>query len=110
MNEIKSLEEWEQLKDQSQYGPIIIFKHSITCGISGDAFNKIKRADDKGEFPVPVHLVIVQESREISNRIAQELSVKHESPQVIVIRHGAAVYDASHFAIEVPDIVKACNG
>lgn len=40
--------------------------------------------------------------RPISNRIAQELAVDHESPQLIVIKDGRAIYDRSHNAISAP--------
>jgi bacillithiol system protein YtxJ len=46
--------------------------------------------------------------RELSNILAEQLHVKHESPQVIVVRNGKAVYHASHDSINTHDVAQHC--
>jgi len=53
--------------------------------------------------------VVVQENREISNQIEQDLGVKHESPQVIIIKDKKVVYHSSHDNIKIEDIKKSIS-
>ena len=45
--------------------------------------------------------------RDVSTAIAQKFDVEHESPQVILIKNGKAVYSASHFEIDYGSIKAA---
>lgn len=100
MIKINSLGDWEKLLDSSKENPVIIFKHSSTCSISAGAYSKMEKAEKNNTLNVPIHIVIVQEAREVSNKIAEDLSITHQSPQVIVIRDRKAAYDESHDAID----------
>jgi bacillithiol system protein YtxJ len=42
--------------------------------------------------------------RALSNKIAADFHVHHESPQVLVIKNGACVYEDSHNGINMEDI------
>lgn len=44
--------------------------------------------------------------RQISNEIAEQFGIEHESPQVLIISKGQAVLDLSHFAIDYDHIKK----
>jgi bacillithiol system protein YtxJ len=90
-------------KEELEGNIFFIFKHSSTCPISS-------RADlvvDSIEFSVPVYKLIVQESRELSNQIAEEYGVKHESPQLILVKDGKAVWNKCHFDINENTVKKA---
>ena len=43
--------------------------------------------------------------RPVSNRIAEEFKVYHESPQVLLIKKGECSYDESHNGIDMNDIL-----
>jgi len=43
--------------------------------------------------------------RNLSRQVADLLKVEHESPQVLLIKNGQCVFDASHTAIQMDDIV-----
>jgi bacillithiol system protein YtxJ len=83
----------EQLLTSSHHQPVILFKHSNTCPISSAAYKQMSqvRAD--------VSLVVVQHARDVSNEIAARTGIRHESPQVIVLKNGEVVWSASHFNI-----------
>jgi bacillithiol system protein YtxJ len=98
--------QWDDLLQTSETDPVIIFKHSNACGGSSEAELKLSTADEQGSFPVTIHRLVVQKSRELSNRIADELHVRHHTPQVIVMRHSKSIYDADHSAIEPAIILK----
>jgi len=86
--------------------PILIFKHSLTCPISANAYNGIEEGNKKDLIPYPIYLVIVQKERNLSNEIAQTFGITHESPQIILIKNGKALYNTSHRNIQVKNIPK----
>ena len=91
---VESIERLEELFAESHTRPVILFKHSITCGISSGVFNIV------GEVAADVNVVTIQTHRDISNAIALRTGIRHESPQAIVLRNGEPVYHASHNDIE----------
>ena len=93
----------EEILEQSTQQPVVIFKHSTRCSISAMAKSRLERAT----APDKVHFYYLDllTFRPVSNRIAELFSVHHESPQILVIRNKACVYDASHSGISMPDIV-----
>jgi bacillithiol system protein YtxJ len=100
MRELSSQKYWEELLSRSEKEPVIIYKHSSTCSISLAAYNRLKVLEQNQEISDHIYLVVVQNSPEISADIADKLEVKHESPQVLLISNGRAVYHASHQDIE----------
>ena len=98
---ITEVTELEKLIDRSKQKPVVIFKHSLTCPISAGALERMRNYD--GE----IDLVEVQRARALSNEIAQRLGVRHESPQIIVLRNGQVLWDASHFKITSEAVAEA---
>jgi bacillithiol system protein YtxJ len=98
---ITDLATFEDLTTRSQAQPVVIFKHSLTCPVSSGAYEQM--ADFEGE----VALIEVQRARELSREIEQRLGVAHESPQVIVLRNGQVVWNASHFDITTEAVADA---
>jgi bacillithiol system protein YtxJ len=86
---------------RSKAQPVVIFKHSNTCPISSGAYQEMQ------DVSVPVSLVVVQEARELSREIANRTGIRHESPQVIVLRNGKAVWSASHWEITANSVEAA---
>ena len=80
--------------------PVLVFKHSTRCSISRMALRQFETDWNLDGKITPFFLDLL-EYRPISNAIAERLGVVHQSPQVIVIKDGQAVYDASHEAIQV---------
>ncbi len=85
--------------------PQIIFKHSTTCPISKIAFNKMKSEYPLNDQEADLYYVGVIEQRPISNYISDSLEVQHESPQLIIIKNGIAIYNESHLMINPKSIV-----
>ncbi|MBL0341015.1 MAG: bacillithiol system redox-active protein YtxJ [Bacteroidetes bacterium] len=80
----------------------IIFKHSTRCSVSRMALRMIESEWSNQE---PIYLVNVVENRPVSNQIAMQYNIQHESPQLLVVKNGACIYDASHSAIDI-EVVK----
>jgi bacillithiol system protein YtxJ len=91
----------EQLFARSHEGPVVIFKHSNTCPISAMAYSRMKQFGDG------VSLIVVQKSRELSRSVESRTGVRHESPQVLVLRRGQPVWTASHFDITAEAVQQA---
>lgn len=106
---IESLTDLEKAVDDSsmvQFKAVVIFKHSTRCSISSTAKFRLesKWVDDP---QIPVYYLDLIKYRELSNKIAQDFLVQHESPQVLVIKDQQCIYQASHLSISAPEIVSA---
>ena len=73
---------------------ILIFKHSTRCSISSMALYRIE--DNVKQKIAACYLLDLLKYRSISNKIEEELGVKHESPQILVIENGVCTYHSSH--------------
>jgi bacillithiol system protein YtxJ len=105
---------WRELTDLGQLNEIVnestdktvaIFKHSTRCSISRMALRQFEQEFDLEGKVVPYYLDLL-EHRDISNEIANRFGVYHQSPQLIVIKDGKAVYDRSHGDIIAEDLKK----
>src|SRR5690606_10931159 len=97
---ITTEEELYTLIDKSTIKPQIIFKHSVTCGISAYAKEKLTNAYDLIEGKADFHYLDLLSYRPVSNLIAQVTSVTHHTPPTIILKDKTAVYQVSHHAIE----------
>jgi bacillithiol system protein YtxJ len=105
---LKSPNQLEVLRAESKNQPIIIFKHSRTCSISNTALNRLERNWKEEEMAsVKPYYLDLLSYREISGSIADLFDVEHQSPQVIVLKNGEAVFHKSHFEIDFSSIKKA---
>jgi bacillithiol system protein YtxJ len=85
--------------------PQVIFKHSTRCSISSMAKNRL----DRKEAPdgIKFYLLDLIKYRSLSNRIASDFGVSHQSPQVLVITNGKCIYNESHGGIDFDEIEAA---
>jgi bacillithiol system protein YtxJ len=105
--EIKSLAQLEEIKSQSAVNPVIIFKHSTRCSTSRMTLDRLERNWNASEMTeVKPFFLDLLSHRQISNFIAEEFGIEHESPQVLIVFKGEAVQDLSHFEIEYEQIKK----
>ncbi|MDP3359112.1 MAG: bacillithiol system redox-active protein YtxJ [Lutibacter sp.] len=84
--------------------PVLIFKHSTSCGISRMALKNFERDFDLTETEIELYYLDLLSYRTLSNAVAAKFGVSHQSPQVLVIRHGKGVYNDSHHSITVEAI------
>lgn len=103
MKEIKTSQEWKAVLEKSSNTPQLVLKHSSTCPISAAAFQAFRTV----ETDVPKQYLVVQNSRPLSNEIEEELGIRHESPQLFLLKNGEAVWNASHYGISESKIQQA---
>ncbi len=100
---LQTEEQLHQLKQSSYTKPQIIFKHSSRCSISSVAKNRLERSAQPDELDF--HYLDLIKYRPISAKISEDFNIYHESPQILIIKDGACVYDESHSAIDMKDII-----
>jgi bacillithiol system protein YtxJ len=101
--QLTNLTQLEDIVGLSNEKPIAIFKHSTRCSISRMALKQFEREFDSADKITPYFLDLLLH-RDISNEIASRFGVIHQSPQLIVIKEGKSVYDASHSDIQADDL------
>lgn len=104
-NQLETADQLAIIKQESFEHPVLILKHSTTCSISATALGRLERSWKSEEVAnlKPYYLDLLRH-RPISQQIATEFDVQHESPQVLVISNGKSVYDVSHFEIRFDQI------
>ncbi len=109
-NELQSVESIDQLLAESQQQPVMIFKHSTRCSISAASLDRLERRWNENEVPaLKTYFLDLIRYREVSNAIATKLGITHQSPQVIMLKGGKPVHEASHFGIDYQEIVEVAN-
>jgi len=99
--EIVTVEALDQFLAGANGSAAVLFKHSNTCGVSARAY------DEMSKLREPVGLITVQKARAVSDEIEKRWNVYHESPQVLIIRDGKAVWDASHSQVKAQQVESA---
>jgi bacillithiol system protein YtxJ len=82
----------------------VIFKHSTRCSTSAMVKGRLERA--RTPEAIDFYYLDLISYRPVSNKIAADFSVPHESPQILLILNGECVYDESHIGITMDDIVE----
>ena len=102
---LQSEDQIQALHQQSFEHPVLVFKHSTRCSISATALSRFERNYTQAQPTnsiIPYYLDLIR-FRPLSNRLAAEYEVEHQSPQVLVISEGRVVYTASHFDISATE-------
>jgi bacillithiol system protein YtxJ len=105
MKRIKSIEAWRELLEKSKEQPFLLFKFSKTCQSSLSAMKVVQAL----ETELPKYIVIVQEDRTVSDSIEKDLRVKHESPQLLILKDGIGIWQATHYKIKKLLLNEAIN-
>jgi len=92
--------------EESETIPVLIYKHSTRCSVSIMAKNHLDRNWDLTDEKMKCYYLDLLKHRDISNQIAETFNVVHQSPQVLIIKDGTCIYNASHDSINVRTIAK----
>ena len=97
---------FEDILQLSNDKPVLIFKHSTRCSVS---FMAKKNLEWQLDQHITSYLLDLLAYRSISNEIAASFSITHQSPQVILVKNGKAIYNASHGKIDPETINQLCS-
>lgn len=98
---LENIEQLQQIKKAAGYS--LLFKHSTRCSISLMAKKKFEFEWDALPENTPVYFLDLLKYRPISNAIAEEFNVHHQSPQLLLIKDGECIYETSHGEISAED-------
>lgn len=108
--EINCSQDLRDVLEESSLRKIVIFKHSTTCPVSARAWHEVQDFIQESSQEILVVMIKVIESRPVSNQVAEDLGVKHQSPQVLLISNRQVMWHASHQAVTQTNIKKALEG
>ena len=98
-NELTDLAQLEEIIAISNEMPVAIFKHSTRCSVSRMALKQFENEFKSTDKVTPYFLDLIAH-RDISNEISTRFGVTHQSPQLILIKEGKAIYNVSHSDID----------
>ena len=96
----------EEITKKSFEKTQVIFKHSTRCSISSISMNKFVRNYEVPVEDADLYYLDLLNYRSVSDEVGYQFQVMHQSPQVLVIKNGEAIYDASHYAIQTDKILE----
>lgn len=96
--DVATLEAWFA---RSATEPVVFFNYDRFCPINVIAYGRLAYLETS------VALVDVTRDHEVKRALAARTGVRHESPQVIVVREGCAAWSAAHGAITVAGVQQA---
>lgn len=107
--ELADLNSFERFISDSNGSPVVIFKHSDTCGISARAYQEMLRLAEQKESSASIRIGIVpvQAARAVSNEIEARTGIEHESPQVLIMRGDKVLWSGSHGAVKADRVSQA---
>lgn len=115
----KEIFEWEELTSTEEVDEIllasneniqVIYKHSRTCGICYISRSSLEKMTEETRHSIDLYMVDVIRDRPISKYIAEKVGVRHESPQMLIIKDGEVVWHGSHYKVKLANLVDVVNG
>ncbi|WP_430612225.1 bacillithiol system redox-active protein YtxJ [Flavobacterium sp. JP2137] len=109
--------EWIQLESEGQLmelaalserAAVLIFKHSTNCYVSKTVLKNFERSYKEND-QVKAYFLDLIAYRAISNKIAADYQVEHQSPQLIAIYKNQVIYHASHSDIDADAVEKVIH-
>lgn len=98
---IESEADLEDLIKESFERKVVIFKHSKRCFISKTVLKNFEKEVQNSDKNISFYFLDLLAFRSISNKIADDFEVQHQSPQMIVLENGKVLKDASHQSISL---------
>ncbi|MES2829557.1 MAG: bacillithiol system redox-active protein YtxJ [Bacteroidota bacterium] len=105
--------QWKYITDlaqideiQNQPGYSLIFKHSTRCSVSMMAKRRFEMDWESIPADTSLYFLDLIAYRPISAQIAETFQVHHESPQILLLKDGSCVLDASHSDISAEEVAE----
>jgi bacillithiol system protein YtxJ len=101
-------EHLKRIEEESRRNSVLIFKHSTRCSISDAALGRLQRNwKEEDGMALSCYCLDLLQHRELSNRIAEQYGVVHQSPQALIIRDGKCVFSQTHSQIRLSELLQA---
>jgi bacillithiol system protein YtxJ len=104
---LESADQINAIKQEQGYS--VIFKHSTRCSISMMVKKRFEL--DWSQLPdnLPLYFLDLIKHRDLSNQIAKDFQVYHESPQLLLIKNGECILDLSHGQVSVEEALSVLS-
>lgn len=99
-NRLTSVDQLIEIEKESFHQPIAIFKHSTGCGVSRMVLRQFENNFNEENKIVKLYFLDLLAYREVSNEIAIQFQVLHQSPQLIIKKNGNTIHHSSHHNID----------
>lgn len=99
ITEIRTQAELDAILQESHQHPVLLFKYSPICPISHAAVAELDVFRNVGQTQMALYRIDVIGARPLARSLAEQIKVKHESPQAIVFHNGKPIWNASHGAL-----------
>lgn len=96
---LNDFDQLEEIKNQSKKESVLIFKHSTRCGISRMVIRQFEALFKEEHQDLKVYYLDLLNYRSLSDEVGYTFQVTHQSPQLLVIKNGISVFNASHYEI-----------
>lgn len=108
--ELTTVEDWQKVLDASKEKQVVVLKHSTACPVSASALEEYEQyLNGAPNEEVEYYMVKVIESRPVSNQIADDLNIKHASPQIIYFKNKEAIWNTSHWSVTAKHMTAVLN-
>jgi len=98
MQKLTSPEEFSKFLTSQKDNKVFVLKHSTRCPISSRALKEFEAFANANENARCAWIDVI-EHRDVSNHVANETGVQHESPQVFVLSGSQVLFHTSHHEI-----------
>jgi bacillithiol system protein YtxJ len=107
---------WQSVTEEGQVDEIIIssnqklqviLKHSTRCGTSFFAKKNLDSIPEEQLGQVDLYIINVIRHRPVSKYLADKLGVRHESPQLFVVKGGQVQWHGSHMSVNERNLLQA---
>ncbi len=101
---LNTVAQLNHIEKKSKTKTQVIFKHSTRCGISRMVIKQFVDGFNVTEDDLDLYYLDLLAYRDVSNEVGYKFQVMHQSPQMLVIKNGVTVANASHGAINQIDL------
>jgi bacillithiol system protein YtxJ len=100
--QLEDISELEKINTESNEIVALIFKHSTKCPTSKNILSRLQKdwKEDEMDGKVKPYFLDLLQHRDISDKIADDYKVQHESPQMLLIKNGVCYYNSAHYDID----------
>lgn len=106
---LESIDQLDSIVKSSFEQPVLIYKHSIRCGLSSVVCSRLERAWKEDPLPIEPFFLDLVTDRSVSNAVSDLFQVVHESPQILLVVDGHSVFNVSHLGVSHQAIKEAIN-
>ena len=106
---VRDLAHLEALIAGSFDRPLLLYKHSRSCGTSHEALDELHAHLAEAPRDAMYAIVTVQGQQDLSDAVARRFHLRHETPQALLVRDGQLVWSASHFRVTSDAIARAID-